>query len=136
MGLAGYFAAEMLLLKSFRVWKAAWKGAAVLAAVLVLFSVAMQKDQGFWPATVYMEGLDQYRGWFQSSLLTAVGAFGKGAPFKECITHGWTVDEQGKAMCAAGWRRAAPTRSGCTWPASATRFWAIRSTETKSRFPA
>ncbi len=59
---------------------------------------SMQRDQGFWPATVYMEGLDQYRGWFQSSLLTAVGAFGKGAPFKECVTHGWTVDGEGKAM--------------------------------------
>ena len=59
---------------------------------------AMKRDQGFWPATVYMEGLDQYRGWFQSSLLTAVGAFGNGAPFKECITHGWTVDGEGKAM--------------------------------------
>ena len=45
-----------------------------------------------------MEGLDQYRGWFQSSLLTAVGALGQGAPFKECITHGWTVDGEGKAM--------------------------------------
>ena len=41
---------------------------------------------------------DQYRGWFQSSLLTAVGALGKGAPFKECVTHGWTVDGEGKAM--------------------------------------
>ena len=59
---------------------------------------AMKRDQGFWPATMYMEGLDQYRGWFQSSLLTAVGAFGKGAPFKECLTHGWTVDGQGRAM--------------------------------------
>ncbi len=59
---------------------------------------AMKKDQGFWPATMYLEGLDQYRGWFQSALLTAVGAFGKGAPFKECVTHGWTVDGEGKAM--------------------------------------
>ena len=59
---------------------------------------SMQKDQGFWPADMYLEGLDQYRGWFQSSLLTAVGALGKGAPFKQCVTHGWTVDEQGKAM--------------------------------------
>ena len=59
---------------------------------------AMKRDQGFWPATMYLEGLDQYRGWFQSSLLTAVGAFGKGAPFKECVTHGWTVDGEGKAM--------------------------------------
>ncbi len=59
---------------------------------------SMKKDQGFWPANVYMEGLDQYRGWFQSSLLTAVGALGQGAPFKECVTHGWTVDGEGKAM--------------------------------------
>ena len=54
--------------------------------------------QGFWPATMYIEGLDQYRGWFQSSLLVAVGALGRGAPFKECVTHGWTVDGEGKAM--------------------------------------
>ncbi len=59
---------------------------------------AMKLDQGFWPANMYMEGLDQYRGWFQSSMLTAVGALGAGAPFKECITHGWTVDGEGKAM--------------------------------------
>ena len=59
---------------------------------------AMKRDQGWWPANMYMEGLDQYRGWFQSALLTAVGAFGKGAPFKECVTHGWTVDGEGKAM--------------------------------------
>ena len=39
---------------------------------------SMKKDQGFWPATMYLEGLDQYRGWFQSSLLVAVGALGKG----------------------------------------------------------
>ena len=59
---------------------------------------SMKRDQNFWPADMYLEGLDQYRGWFQSSLLTAVGAFGNGAPFKECVTHGWTVDGEGKAM--------------------------------------
>ena len=60
---------------------------------------SMQKDQGFWPADVYMEGLDQYRGWFQAALLTAVGSTGVAkAPFKTCITHGWTVDGEGKAM--------------------------------------
>ncbi|MBQ0037336.1 MAG: isoleucine--tRNA ligase [Clostridiales bacterium] len=59
---------------------------------------SMERDQGFWPSTVYFEGLDQYRGWFQSSMLVAVGALGRGAPFKECITHGWTVDGEGKAM--------------------------------------
>ncbi|MBR2896109.1 MAG: isoleucine--tRNA ligase, partial [Oscillospiraceae bacterium] len=59
---------------------------------------AMKKDQGFWPSDMYIEGLDQYRGWFQASLLTAVGAMGAGAPFKQCLTHGWTVDGEGKAM--------------------------------------
>ena len=39
---------------------------------------AMKRDQGWWPASMYLEGLDQYRGWFQSALLTAVGAFGQG----------------------------------------------------------
>ena len=58
----------------------------------------MQRDQGFWPSDMYMEGCDQYRGWFQSSLLVAVGALGKGAPYRECLTHGWTVDGEGKAM--------------------------------------
>ena len=60
---------------------------------------SMRKDQGFWPCDMYIEGLDQYRGWFQSALLTAVGSTGKAqAPFKECLTHGWTVDGEGKAM--------------------------------------
>ncbi len=50
-----------------------------------------------YPADVYLEGADQYRGWFQSSLLTAVAA-GLGAPYKQIITHGWTVDGEGKKM--------------------------------------
>ncbi len=60
---------------------------------------AMKRDQGFWPADMYMEGLDQYRGWFQAALLTSVGSTGVAkAPFKQCLTHGWTVDGEGKAM--------------------------------------
>ena len=51
-----------------------------------------------WPADIYLEGADQYRGWFQSSLLTAVAAKGEGAPFKTVLTHGWVVDGEGKAM--------------------------------------
>lgn len=49
------------------------------------------------PADVYLEGADQYRGWFQSSLLTSV-AGGHGSPFKQIVTHGWTVDGEGKKM--------------------------------------
>ncbi len=51
-----------------------------------------------WPADVYLEGADQYRGWFQSSLLTAIGSGKTSAPFKQVLTHGWVVDGEGKAM--------------------------------------
>ena len=50
-----------------------------------------------FPADVYLEGGDQYRGWFQSSMLTSIATKGV-APYKQIITHGWTVDGEGKAM--------------------------------------
>ena len=50
-----------------------------------------------WPADLYLEGSDQHRGWFQSSLLEAVGTRGR-APFKAVLTHGFIVDEQGRKM--------------------------------------
>ncbi len=62
------------------------------------YASLMTRTPELWPADVYLEGADQYRGWFQSSLLTSVGALGKGAPFKQVLTHGWTVDGQGRAM--------------------------------------
>ncbi|MAA73074.1 MAG: isoleucine--tRNA ligase, partial [Bermanella sp.] len=49
------------------------------------------------PADLYLEGSDQHRGWFQSSMLTSVGARGK-APYKTVLTHGFTVDGDGKKM--------------------------------------
>ena len=50
-----------------------------------------------WPADMYVEGGDQYRGWFHSSLLIGVGLKGT-APYRECATHGWTLDADGRAM--------------------------------------
>ena len=50
-----------------------------------------------WPADVYLEGGDQYRGWFQSSLLVGVGIKGQ-APYRENALSGWTLDGEGKAM--------------------------------------
>jgi isoleucyl-tRNA synthetase len=50
-----------------------------------------------WPSDMYLEGADQYRGWFHSSLLIGVGLKGE-APYRECATNGWTLDEQGRAM--------------------------------------
>jgi isoleucyl-tRNA synthetase len=49
------------------------------------------------PADLYLEGSDQHRGWFQSSLLTGV-AIDKQAPYRQCLTHGFTVDEHGRKM--------------------------------------
>ena len=85
---------------------------------------SMRKDQDFWPATVYMEGLDQYRGWFQSSLLTAVGALGEGAPFQECVTHGWTVDGEGKAMHKSLGNGVDPAEVVKKYGADMIRLWA------------
>ena len=62
------------------------------------YASLMHDTPELWPADVYLEGADQYRGWFQSSLLTSVGALGNGAPFRDVLTHGWTVDGQGRAM--------------------------------------
>ncbi len=50
-----------------------------------------------WPADLYLEGSDQHRGWFQSSMLTAVGTRNK-APYKTVLTHGYVVDGEGKKM--------------------------------------
>ncbi len=50
-----------------------------------------------WPSDLYLEGGDQYRGWFHSSLLCAVGTMG-GAPYRSVATNGWTLDPQGRAM--------------------------------------
>ncbi|MFO7338886.1 MAG: isoleucine--tRNA ligase [Lysobacteraceae bacterium] len=49
------------------------------------------------PADLYLEGSDQHRGWFQSSLLTGV-AIDRAAPYRQCLTHGFTVDEHGRKM--------------------------------------
>jgi isoleucyl-tRNA synthetase len=50
-----------------------------------------------WPSDLYLEGGDQYRGWFQSSLLCAMGTHGT-PPYKNVVTPGWTLDEKGQAM--------------------------------------
>ena len=54
-------------------------------------------DDLCWPADMYLEGNDQYRGWFHSSLLVALGTRGA-APYREVLTHGFTVTEEGKKM--------------------------------------
>jgi isoleucyl-tRNA synthetase len=55
------------------------------------------REELTWPADVYLEGSDQHRGWFQSSLLVGLGTRGR-APFKQVITHGFIVAEDGRKM--------------------------------------
>ncbi len=59
-----------------------------------------------WPSELYLEGGDQYRGWFHSSLLVAVGLKGE-APYRECATNGWTLDGEGKALSKSAGSEAA-----------------------------
>lgn len=60
-------------------------------------AVLEQRDYLKWPADLYLEGADQYRGWFQSSLLTSVATKGT-APYQAVLTHGWVVDGEGRKM--------------------------------------
>ncbi len=78
---------------------------------------------GVWPADMYMEGGDQYRGWFQSSLLTAVATKGS-APYREVLTHGWTVDAEGKAMHKSLGNGVAPEQIIPKYGAELIRLWA------------
>lgn len=61
------------------------------------FAVLRQRPELQWPADLYLEGSDQHRGWFQSSLLTGCATTGR-APYKQLLTHGFTVDENGIKM--------------------------------------
>ena len=60
-------------------------------------AVLQNRDYLSFPADLYLEGADQYRGWFQSSLLTSVATQGT-APYKTVLTHGWVVDGEGRKM--------------------------------------
>ena len=60
-------------------------------------AVAQQREQLVYPADMYLEGSDQHRGWFQSSLLTSVANNGV-APYQQVLTHGFVLDEQGRKM--------------------------------------
>lgn len=76
-----------------------------------------------WPADLYLEGADQYRGWFQSSLLTAVALRGE-APYRQVLTHGWTVDGEGKAMHKSLGNGVAPEEIIEKYGADVLRLWA------------
>ncbi|MFO0930840.1 MAG: isoleucine--tRNA ligase [Gemmataceae bacterium] len=73
-------------------------------------------------SVMYLEGSDQHRGWFHSSLLTAVAMTG-GAPYNEVITHGFTVDEQGRKMSKSQMNGVAPKAVSDSLGADVMRLW-------------
>jgi isoleucyl-tRNA synthetase len=75
-----------------------------------------------WPAELYMEGGDQYRGWFQSSLLLGVGLRG-GSPFRGCATHGWTLDGDGRPLSKSLGNGVAPEEIIRDYGAELIRLW-------------
>ena len=91
------------------------------------FAVLTGGERGDWPADLYLEGADQYRGWFQSSLLTAIGAGGGRAPYRQVLTHGWTVDGEGKAMHKSLGNSIAPEEIIPKYGAELIRLWAASS---------
>jgi len=83
-----------------------------------------RRDPTEWPADLYLEGADQYRGWFQSSLLVAVGAKGRGAPYKTVLTHGWVVDGEGRQMHKSLGNGVDPKDVTSKYGADVLRLWA------------
>ncbi len=89
-------------------------------------SVCKEREELGWPATMYLEGSDQHRGWFQSSLLTSVAVTGK-APYKEVLTHGYVVDGEGKKMSKSIGNTVAPQDVIKEYGADIIRLWAASS---------
>lgn len=79
-----------------------------------------------WPADMYLEGNDQHRGWFQSSLMTSVAARGK-APYKSVLTHGYVVDGEGKKMSKSMGNGIDPEDVIKEYGADILRLWAASS---------
>ena len=84
-------------------------------------AVLSEKD-GTWPADIYIEGPDQYRGWFHSSLLVSVGIRGR-APYRQVVTHGWTLDEKGAPMSKSLGNAIYPNEICEKWGADLLRIW-------------
>ena len=86
-------------------------------------AVLSEKD-GTWPADVYLEGPDQFRGWFQSSLLNSVGIRGR-APYKQVMTYGWALDEKGAPMSKSLGNAIYPAEICDKWGADLLRVWVV-----------
>ncbi len=85
-------------------------------------AVLAQRPDLTWPADMYLEGTDQYRGWFQSSLLVGVGARGR-APYESVLTHGFVVDDHGRKMSKSLGNVIAPQQIMKDTGADVLRLW-------------
>ena len=89
-------------------------------------AVCRERPELRWPVDMYMEGADQFRGWFQSSLLTCVATQGI-APYKEVLCHGWVVDEKGKQMHKSAGNGMEPSEIIRDYGADIIRLWVASS---------
>jgi isoleucyl-tRNA synthetase len=80
------------------------------------------RPDGIWPASVYLEGTDQHRGWFHSSMLQACGTRGR-APYDAVVTHGFTLDENGMKMSKSLGNSTAPQDVVKQYGADILRLW-------------
>ncbi|HTV58181.1 MAG TPA: isoleucine--tRNA ligase [Verrucomicrobiae bacterium] len=88
------------------------------------YLAVLDEKDGTFPADVYMEGPDQFRGWFQSSLLNCVGVRGR-APYKQVVAHGWTLDEKGQPMSKSLGNAMYPAEICEKWGADMLRTWVV-----------
>lgn len=84
--------------------------------------VMEDRDDGVWPADLYLEGTDQHRGWFHSSLLEACGTRGR-APYQAVLTHGFTLDEKGMKMSKSLGNTVSPEKVVKEYGADILRLW-------------
>lgn len=89
-----------------------------------------KNDAMAWPADVYLEGSDQHRGWFQSSLLESCGTRGV-APYKASVTHGFILAEDGKKMAKSGGNSVSPEKVWNQSGAEIIRLWVASSVFTE-----
>ena len=89
-------------------------------------AVCRERPELSWPVDMYMEGADQFRGWFQSSLLTSVATQGV-APYREVLCHGWVVDAQGKQMHKSAGNGMEPSEIIRDYGADIIRLWVASS---------
>lgn len=75
-----------------------------------------------YPADLYFEGSDQYRGWFNSSLIVGTAVYGE-APYKEVLSHGFVMDEKGVKMSKSQWNAVAPAEITKKYGADILRLW-------------